>query len=757
MQHDGIPEDDVTHQAAQMEAIVRQARQTFGETLPRDFLSEAEYKIYERLYGPPLATTIPEDVELPRDDESEEFDGSTPQNVLMRENRDGNLEEIVFDEDDLEDEELYETVDEAEVSDQPEEAVDHIDPSSPAAKQEFRSRLDSLRAKFAANSSAQEHPLNDLIDQVHESRQGFDDLAAARSEETLASEDQEIIRAEDEAISDRYDEEDEGDTMRAHPLTTAGQYGTSPSTIQLPKSTFVEPIAALLADAANKHLMEVAERTFGGPGLPHSTATMKRPNLKQESIPLEAGHGKMAEMEANAYLAAIYPGAYASTMNTLVEVRKRLGSKWLHSLMSKKDGPRILDAGAAGAAVLAWRDIISAEYDALHPEIPPKSVRPPFGRSTVVTGSNSLRTRASALLDDTTFIPRLPDYNPSRDHPSLEPSNPQPRKQYDLIVAPYTLWSLKEDHMRKSQIQNFWSLLDPRGGVLILIEKGVSRGFELIAGARETLLKYHVSSPGSEQVEHTIEDASQNRFGPKEKGMIIAPCTNHGKCPMYITAGRSQGRKDFCHFNQRFIHPPFLQNILGHKDRNHEDVQFSYVALQRGRDQRHDQRFEQGQKAADAAFAGFEDEYDESAKHQKINPLALPRAILPPIKRRGHVILDLCTPAGKIERWTVPRSFSKQGYRDARKSRWGDLWGLGAKTRVARNIRVGLKKQGTAITRNVMHGMEDVEEQPMDLGDEAGPSKPRKGKAKNGGRRHGPRSGKDKYPKKAMQEMQDDL
>lgn len=63
--------------------------------------------------------------------------------------------------------------------------------------------------------------------------------------------------------------------------------------------------------------------------------------------------------------------------------------------------------------------------------------------------------------------------------------------------------------------------------------------------------------------------------------------------------------------------------------------------------------------------------------------------MLPALKRRGHIILDVCTPAGTLERWTVPRSFSKQAYRDARKVRWGDLWALGAKTRIPRNVRLG--------------------------------------------------------------------
>ena len=696
-------------------------------------------------------------------------------NVLMREDKDGNLEEIVLEEDPEKEVEEAEEAEEAgreveedftdedimkelervgrQTGTMEEDAAVSIDPKSEGL---FQARMKALQDRLTANKMARKEM------EVEKDAMILDEVMQDPKKRPL-EEDKGI----NEDIEDDGNEYNESDTVRAHPLTSAGRFGTAPSTIQLPKDTLVDPITALLADASNKHLTEVAHKTFGGPGLPNSTATIRRPNLVQQTIPLEASQGHIGEMESNAYLAAIYPGAYASIMSTLVEVRKRLGSDWLRGLMSQPSGPRILDAGSGGVAVLAWREVIRAEYEAMHPSTSLETTRLPLGKSTVVTGSSSLRHRASALLDNTTFIPRLPDYDPLRDHLSLESSNPQPRKQYDIIIAPYTLWSLKEDHMRKSQVQNFWSLLDPRGGVLILIEKGVPRGFELIAGARDTLLKHHVSSPGSEEVvENAIELANPNRFTSKEEGMIIAPCTNHGKCPMYITAGKSQGRKDFCHFNQRFIRPPYLQRILGEKDNNHEDISFSYVAFRRGRDLRKIESFNQGKSAADDAFEGYED-FDEEGATPNPNPLSMPRAILPPIKRRGHVILDLCTPAGKIERWTVPKSFSKQAYRDARKSKWGVLWALGAKTRVERNVRVGLKKK--RMRREVVgeqdEGMDDVATELDGIDEEIGEGaeedddgvRRRSGtKRKTGKRERRGRNGKVKHPKKEPLRMADE-
>lgn len=678
-----------------MESIVRQARETFGETLPKDFLTSEEYLIYERLYGPPSATTLPEDFDLLRD--VEEHEDELPENVLMRENAEGKLEEVTYEDDSLDEDESMDG---------------DSEPMPSGTEVDFQARMAVLRDIATAKALA-----------ARTDEESSQDLEPVESSDDILPEEELAIEDEDVEDFEREDEADEayesGDFVRTHPLTVVGRFSTSPATIQIPKDTVVDPITALLADASNKQLSEVAQRTFGGPGLPNSTATIVRAHLKQQPIALEASQSNMGEMEGNAYIAAIMPGAYATVTSTLVEIRKRLGSEWLRKLMKSKGGPRVLDAGAGGAGILAWREILRAEWGLLHPDGVPLNKPPPYGKSTVVTGSSALRNRASHLLDDTTFIPRLPDYDPSRDHPSLETNNPQPRKQYDVILAPHTLWTLKEDYMRKNQVQNFWSLLDPKGGVLVLIEKGVPRGFELIAGARETLLKHHVASPGDEEVEAPIEPGSRNRFGPKERGMIVAPCTNHGKCPMYITAGRSQGRKDYCHFSQRYIRPHYLQRVLGSRDKNHEDILFSYVALQRGIDQREADNIMQGQAAVEAAFAGYEDtERIENTKGSQeavdpevasVSALSLPRAILPPIKRRGHVILDLCTPAGKIERWTVPKSFSKQAYRDARKSKWGDLWALGAKTRVQRNIRVGLNKAKTQ-RKNVLDAAEDPED-----------------------------------------------
>ncbi|KAJ6131594.1 hypothetical protein N7523_001300 [Penicillium sp. IBT 18751x] len=602
------------------ESWVHLVRQSFGETIPEGVLGESEMKLYITLYGEPIIQEIFEESMAEGPQESDQ---------LLRENEEGNWEEIRFEE-------------EAEV----EEDVPVVYDMEAATEEE-------------------------------------ETIAMRRTREVAEQLGGEIMleQFENEAVPDA--------APRAHPLTMEGKFQTDPSTINLPKSTITGPISVILSEFSNKHIAETARRLFGGPGLPHSTTTAPpRAQLPQLAIPINASQNFMGEMEANAFLAALYPGIYASTLSVLVEIRKRMGTEWIRGLISQEGGPNVLDASGGGAGILAWRDTIRAEWESMVPDHP-EGDPIPYGRSTVLTAADTLRLRASAILDNTTFLPRLPDYLHVRDAPTVHDKREAPkRKQFDVIIAPHSLLNFDEEYERKHFVQNLWAMLNPNGGILILLEKGRQKGFEAIASAREMLLKRHIASPGSTEYANPLESPEDSITTIKEPGMIIAPCTNHSTCPMHNTSGPTKGRRDYCHFEQRYIRPDFLQRIMGAKDRNHEDLKFSYLAVQRGKDMRQERGIRQDAEATDAAFEGFE---HRSGSLPDVQPLALPRAVYPPMKRRGHVIFDLCTPAGKIERWTVPRSYSRQAYRDARKSRWGDLWALGAKTRVPRNLNLGDK------------------------------------------------------------------
>ncbi|KAL8354929.1 hypothetical protein RB601_000625 [Gaeumannomyces tritici] len=732
---------DASQDPKDIETIVRQAKALFGDTLPKDYLSPEEYKVYERLFGAPLRETTPQDVGIP-------FKNETSGPILLREAPNGTLEEVEYDYDPSTNPEALE---ENEELDQEEEDIfisdEQLELEEDDADVEVMGA--DLLAAEAIRDDLPTDPRLDYMDVIAKNEREYDALLKLKADFEAASlqaieeeERQRIIEAEAQAtgsegevdfaelsheelerlayrdqIVEEWEQFDDG--IKAHELTVEGRFRTSPATIQIPKQDFVQPITELLKRTDPTHLKEGAEAAFGGRGLPFSARIPHNMlDVKQIGISLQANQGHMSEIEADAYIATVLPTVYATATSILVEVRKRLGTEWLRDLLRKNDGlgPRVLDAGAAGASMLAWQHVVRAEWEAMKSEGEALAdSEAPLGKRTVLVGSNFLRHRVSTLFENTTFLPRLPDYLHSAENVQRQldaPAEPRQRKTYDVIVVSHMLMAQAKQYRRKELIDNLWAHLNPDGGVLVVLEKGHPRGFEAVADVRQRMLDEFIVAPGEKyNPEDQMEpenDGSGNKPKVvrriKEPGMIIAPCTNHTKCPMYPRPGYTHGRKDFCHFGQRFIRPPFFQRILGESHANHEDVSFSYLALRRGghRDPRGpaDAMGDpagpwQGKAAADRAHRGYgepeeaEAEVGSDGVPQRPSMLSLPRNIRPPLKGRGHVTMDVCTPAGALERWTVPKSLGKQAYHDARKVRWGDLWALGAKQREARTPRLG--------------------------------------------------------------------
>lgn len=110
---------------------------------------------------------------------------------------------------------------------------------------------------------------------------------------------------------------------------------------------------------------------------------------------------------------------------------------------------------------------------------------------------------------------------------------------------------------------------------------------------------------------------------------VLAPCPHGGACPL-------EGR-DFCHFAARVPRSADHRRAKGGA-LNYEDEKFAYLAAACD-----------GQGAAAPA-----------------------RIVRRPLARSGHVILDLCAPAG-LRREVVSRR-AGDAYRRARDAGWGDAW-----------------------------------------------------------------------------------
>ncbi len=114
----------------------------------------------------------------------------------------------------------------------------------------------------------------------------------------------------------------------------------------------------------------------------------------------------------------------------------------------------------------------------------------------------------------------------------------------------------------------------------------------------------------------------------------VAPCSHNAPCPL---APAFKDGKDWCHFS---------------------------VRIPRGKYHR---------RAKDGVLPYEDEKYAYLVVSPQPVPLPKDRVIKAPIRKTGHVILDLCTEKGSKERTIISKSDGKT-YTKARDSEWGDEW-----------------------------------------------------------------------------------
>ncbi len=113
---------------------------------------------------------------------------------------------------------------------------------------------------------------------------------------------------------------------------------------------------------------------------------------------------------------------------------------------------------------------------------------------------------------------------------------------------------------------------------------------------------------------------------------VVAPCVGNEMCPLQEQGG------DWCHFSARLSRPTFQKRVKS-ATLNFEDEKISYLIVRRS-----------------------------GARINKSGQ----RVIKRPMKRSGHITLDLCS-QGICERTTVTKS-QKLAYLEAKDIVWGDAW-----------------------------------------------------------------------------------
>jgi ribosomal protein RSM22 (predicted rRNA methylase) len=103
-----------------------------------------------------------------------------------------------------------------------------------------------------------------------------------------------------------------------------------------------------------------------------------------------------------------------------------------------------------------------------------------------------------------------------------------------------------------------------------------------------------------------------------------------------------------------------------HSKFNSEDAKYSYVVLRRGI------------------------RPNSQSTTMEVQAYQWPRLIQPPLKKNGHVVMDVCSKEGEIQRMVIPKSQGKIPYRDARKAMWGDLFPHASKNKVVTRVSKGV-------------------------------------------------------------------
>lgn len=269
------------------------------------------------------------------------------------------------------------------------------------------------------------------------------------------------------------------------------------------------------------------------------------------------------------------------------------------------------------------------------------------------------------------------------------------REGFDMVVSSYALGEIPEGVARVGRsgrvernqrqldvtIRQLWDKVAP-GGILVIAEPGTPRGSALVRRARALVLE--VARRDAEQ------NARRNGVSPDLSAVeayVVAPCQHDGACPIK-EEHREDGFATWCHFPQRALRSKYARE-MNQSARPYQDEKFSYVVLRKQPRAEARRRAARATRRARDARADDDSDDAEESHHESVVRESVEewsRVIRSPKKRKGHVVVELCTARGEIERAVIAKShgsdqgIGREGYKFARKLRWGDLWPFTNKT-----------------------------------------------------------------------------
>ncbi|KAJ1760678.1 37S ribosomal protein S22 [Coemansia sp. RSA 520] len=346
--------------------------------------------------------------------------------------------------------------------------------------------------------------------------------------------------------------------------------------------------------------------------------------------------------EAMAYVAAFAPGTYGVALNVLSELAMRV---------PEFEPSTILDFGCGpGSALWAAQDVWSSVQ---------KYVGIDSSEAMIDCAKRMFEEMPERKVDGELLRYLAPD---------------QPNTHADLVISAFALSELPSDAVRQTTVEMLWN---NTRDTLVLIDRGAPNPARVVSEARDYLIKLASESNG------TVEVGSMK----VPSGIhTVAPFPNELDDPTNNTPAWFQ-------FVQRVQRPTFTMRTK-HSKSNAEVVHYSYIIMRRGPRPPDSRGYLDSTPYSYVSVKEAQNEPEkylpDGTQRKTFAQLAReayywPRIIMQPIKRKGHVVTDVCTVDGKIERWTFTKTHDKQAYRDARKASWGDLFPHLPKTSIERS------------------------------------------------------------------------
>ncbi|KAL6931168.1 uncharacterized protein HGUI_01342 [Hanseniaspora guilliermondii] len=498
---------------------------------------------------------------------------------------------------------------------------------------------------------------------------------------------------------DRRDNENRDDSI--HKKTLTYKYNSESKTISIPFHV-ANSIQDMIFKYGNIRVFKQNLKTFIDDNLSNEN-NLIRPISKPK--------------EASFYIASQFHRDYASNYQALSELKQKINSRNESKVFSPKRILNVTNGPATG--IIALHEIMKEDVNYNPSQVDvhclgneEMSVKAKMLLSTYrmkkdknLDGNDSFSTNKKST-PWTNFLNKQPSAPDTID--SLVKSKPL----YDLIILEHALVNNEKLYTANvtKNIKSNLKLLSPNGH-LVLIEKGNPFGFEIIAQARENIIKpnqhpletggkiprpYYFSSIVSEK---DTEDNDADVMKTSHYYTILGPCSHHGSCPLQLYDYklhhlRGKTMKS-CTNQKKVILPKYYMELMRGKinmtpsssEFKNKDSKRKIVSGREFQDNFaiHSYSYLIVERSSDdpAAIANInEARNDAQQNHTNIYPVGsigknsseYPRILNIKLNKK-HIDMALCAPSGNIEKWAIGKSkMDRITYKDLKKARKNDCW-----------------------------------------------------------------------------------